>query len=202
MSLLCDIGNSFAHFYDGKRLWSVGHEELERYKDQKVCYINVKVDLKKRLEGFSNWIDLEPYIKIASAYEGLGVDRKALCLAVEEGVVVDAGSAITVDLMREGKHVGGFIYPGIKALEGAYASISSRLEYEIEEPPSKRLPLSTREAVSYGALVPLVEHIQRLHTRVYITGGDGRLLASLMEGASYDRALIFKGLEKIKDGLC
>ena len=47
-------------------------------------------------------------LKFETSYEGLGIDRLA-CSFQDNCVIVDAGSAITVDIMEEGIHKGGFI---------------------------------------------------------------------------------------------
>lgn len=201
MSLLCDIGNSFAHFFDGSNAWREPHENMKRYSRERVCYINVNLTLKKQLADFKNWVDLEPFIQIKTEYQGLGADRKALCLAVEHGVVVDAGSAVTVDVMHKGEHQGGFIFPGLYQMRTSYASISKALDQE----PSfewNRLPHNTQEAIGYGMIRPLVLAIKELGEPLYITGGDGLFLSRFFKNAHYDALLIFKGLQKIKDGLC
>ena len=201
MRLLCDIGNTRVHFFDGRRVWHVAHDELERYRDAAVDYICVSPKAKKVVERFERWRDLEPCLELETGYEGLGADRKALCMAIDDGVVVDAGSAVTVDVVRGGRHQGGFIYPGLAAMRRAYASISGVLDHPIQKPPS-RLPQKTAEAISYGALRPLALAISELGGPVVVTGGDGELLASLIPGARYDEALIFKGLQRIKDRRC
>ncbi len=196
--LLCDIGNSFAHCYDGENVWRILHDDLERYRNERVCYVNVKRDLKEELAKFSKWIDLEPFIDIATSYEGLGADRKMLCYGVENGVVVDAGSAITVDVMEEGRHLGGYIYPGIFALQRCFATISPALDHPfVWDLEREKLPTNTAAAISYGAIVPLVEHIASFEKRIYLTGGDGKILRKFLPHAIYDEKLIFKGMEKL-----
>ncbi|MRI58192.1 MAG: pantothenate kinase [Epsilonproteobacteria bacterium] len=199
--LLCDIGNTRAKLYDGTRLWSVGFEELARYKDERVCYISVNDRVQI---SYERWIDIEPFVELDSDYEGLGVDRKVLCNAVEDGVIVDAGSAITVDVMRSRIHQGGFITPGIEASRRALGSISSRLEFEPSwEVDLDRLPKNTKEALEYGMIAPLVTWLKSQGQRIYITGGDGPIIASYLQ-ATYDPVLIFRGMEKIiqRKGLC
>ena len=194
--LLCDIGNSFAKLFDGEKVWRVSPAKLERWKEERVCYINVNTKAKSILQEFHRWVDLEPFIELESPYEGLGADRKVLCSFVEDGVVVDAGSAVTVDVMENKRHKGGFIYPGIEALKKAYASISPALD---REPlwPKGGLPLSTAEAIGYGMISPLVCAIDALGENIFLTGGDAKLLASYLPQAIYKPLLIFEAMEKI-----
>ncbi|MRI83574.1 MAG: pantothenate kinase [Nitratiruptor sp.] len=200
--LFCDIGNSFAHFFDGERSWREPHQRLSRYADNVVYYINVKVGLQEQLAQFAKWIDLEPHVHLPGAYPGMGIDRQVLLLAVGHGVAVDAGSAITVDRIEEGIYQGGFIYPGLAQLRQAYRSISPRLDHPIHPPSTRGLPKGTREAIGYGALVPLLLAIESLGGAIYVTGGDGAMIADLLDGALYDGNLIFKGMALVKEGLC
>ncbi|BCD65874.1 type III pantothenate kinase [Nitratiruptor sp. YY08-26] len=203
--LLCDIGNSFAKFYDGKELKRIPITQIKQYRRQKVCFINVNPKVEKLLEEFENWINLEQYITLDTSYKGLGVDRKALCWGVEEGVIVDAGSAITVDVMEKGRHKGGFIIPGIRFLQRDFAEISSRLAIDtLQEVDLTHLPQNTLSAISYGIIKPIVLAIKQFDMRIYITGGDGELLHHYIPEALYDPLLLFKHLEKLvqRKGLC
>ena len=201
MSLLCDIGNSFAHFYDGNRAWREPHTSLLNYKDKEVYYINVSQKLQPTLSRFDRWIDLEPYLHINSDYQGLGADRKALIAAIEDGVVVDAGSAITVDIVRKKKHMGGFIYPGLKAMQRAYENISPVLR-GFDPIQLENLPQTTSQALFYGTIKPLILAIRELGGPLFVTGGDGAFLSTYLPGSIYDPVLIFKGMEKARDRIC
>ena len=203
--LLCDIGNSFAKFYDGASLQRVPIGEIDRYKDAKVCYINVNERIADKLRSFRNWIDLAEFIEFSTPYRGMGIDRQVLCLVVEDGVVVDAGSAITVDVMQDGRHEGGFIMPGIRFLLEDFGAISPRLQIEKLQPVDiDKLPLETRDALSYGIIKPIVLAIGQFAKPLFITGGDGEILARYCPGSHYDELMIFKGMMKIakRNNLC
>ncbi len=203
--LLCDIGNSCAKLFDGQTLRRLSLEELEAWKENRVYYLNVNKKAAQILQNFDSWIDLEPFIELDSGYKGLGTDRKALCSFIEDGVIIDAGSAVTIDVMEKKRHKGGFIYPGLKALKKAYASISPTLD---KEPvwPKESLPLSTKEAIGYGMLSPLVCAINKLGEKkdLFLTGGDAQVLASYLPQALYKPLLIFEAMEKIirRKNLC
>ena len=65
---------------------------------QEIYYISVNAQHEKLLnKTFKITYDLESIIHLPTQYKGLGVDRKAACLCVDDGVVVDVGSAITID---------------------------------------------------------------------------------------------------------
>ncbi len=194
--LLCDIGNSRAKFFSLGKVWGVEIKELKKYKEFKVCYICVNDEVKKEIKGWRSWINLEPFVQLEGSYEGMGIDRKVLCLTQKRGVLVDAGSAITVDIVRNGVYQGGFIYPGFKAFKKAYSSISPRLDVEVKFSLTS-LPKSTQEGVGYGMLAPLVCQINSFKEKVFITGGDGNLLAKFIPHATFNPSLLFEGMLKI-----
>jgi type III pantothenate kinase len=128
--LLCDIGNTSLHFFDGKKDYKedVVAFSIDNYKEQ-VYYINVNPNLHVNLKQAKNWIDLKLHVNYAHYYETMGIDRIMACEAVSDGIIIDAGSAITVDVMDRGVYIGGFIYPGVDAMQKSYKNISSRLDY-------------------------------------------------------------------------
>lgn len=202
--ILCDIGNSNADFYQDGRMWNLAHKQFKEFSTKEtVYYICVNEALKPWLQSKSNFIDLEPYFEFDTIYEGLGIDRIAACCTITDGMVVDAGSAITADIMSGGMHLGGFILPGLMAYEKAYAAISPRLDMHIN--PSivlDTLPQKTSDAISYGVIKSIVTLLETTckDKRIYMTGGDGKFFSKFFSNAIYDRTLIFRGMLKtIKD---
>ncbi|MDQ7043345.1 MAG: type III pantothenate kinase, partial [Sulfurimonas sp.] len=114
--LLCDIGNTSYHFLDDKTEYKkdVKTFDASRLKE-KVYYISVNAGLKSVLVNLDNWIDLSVFIDKSQYYETMGIDRIVAIDPLSDGVVVDAGSAITVDVVKDGVFEGGFIYPGVDA---------------------------------------------------------------------------------------
>ena len=162
-------------------------------------YISVKAHFNTTIENIATWKNISSKIHLDGAYETMGVDRRALCLSHENGIFVDAGSAITVDVMQEGKYRGGFIFPGLKAMLQAYASISPVLETELNETISlEQLPSTTKDGISYGIIASIKALIDK-HSddkKLYFTGGDGKFLSSFFEEATYDEMLVFNGMRK------
>ena len=195
---LADIGNTHFHLYDGQRVVHLSYDEaIKQYSDTPLKYISVKHTLEERVTQIEGWTNISDKLSIEGAYETMGVDRKALCLSHPEGVFVDAGSAITVDVVERGKYLGGYIFPGIKAMLESYARISPVLESRLDERIDlSKLPTTTKEQISYGIIASIKTLIEK-HTQgkqLYITGGDGRLLASFFNDAIYDETLVFKGM--------
>jgi len=200
---LCDIGNTNFSFDSGEN-FSVDSFDISSL-DEKVFYISVNHYWEKRLEGEENWVNLRQYINFDDYYETMGIDRVMCCEAVGNAVVVDAGSAITVDLIRNYRHQGGFIVPGFMAMEKTYKNISPRLEVSLNfDIDLATMPKNTEDAISFGVIVPMVSYIRTLSDKlpIIITGGDAEKLHAFLPCARVDNALVFKGMKKIiKDKL-
>ena len=198
--LLADIGNSYFHIYDGKKVLHLSYNEaIEQYHQQKIYYISVKHELDAKIKSIPAWQNVSHKIKLLGAYPTMGVDRKALCLSRKEGIFVDAGTAITVDVVEEGKYRGGFILPGIKAYLEAYKSISDVLDISLNHTVDlHRLPLTTKDGISYGIIASIKALIDkhRQDKTLYVTGGDGMFLSSFFEKAVFDETLVFEGMQK------
>lgn len=200
-NLFCDIGNTNFSFSDGRKI-SVEKFDISSISE-KIYYISVNHYWEKRLDMQENWINLRSFVDFKKYYETMGIDRIMCCEAVENAVIVDAGSAITVDLVKKGLHEGGYIYPGLTALQKCFKEISPRLEVSFNfEIDLAKMPKNTEDALSYGAIVPLVSHIRSLSSSlpVILTGGDAEKLLPFISNATIDQALVFKGMKKIIQG--
>ncbi|HEY9128910.1 MAG TPA: type III pantothenate kinase [Sulfurovum sp.] len=198
--LFADIGNSYFHIYNGKEIEHLSYEEaICKYSQETLYYISVKQQLDSTIENIHSWENISNQIQLKGAYETMGVDRRALCLSHDDGILVDAGSAITVDIMQHGIYMGGFIFPGLKAMLQAYSSISPILETELNESvPLDRLPTTTKDGISYGIIASIKALIDK-HSdgkKLYFTGGDGKLLSGFFNEATYDEMLVFDGMRK------
>lgn len=202
--LLADIGNTHFHIYDGKKVEHLSYADaIKKYAKTKMQYISVKSQLDKRIEAIEAWKNISSIMIIEGEYDTMGVDRKALCLSKKDGLFVDAGSAITVDVVGNGKYMGGFILPGLKAYIESYKSISPALETVLNKAVNlDDLPATTKEQISYGIIASIKALIDK-HSGInslYFTGGDGKFLASFFANAIYDETLVFQGImETIKD---
>lgn len=199
--VLCDIGNSDVKFLQDNKFSSLSFEEFAAFQsEERVFYISVNHSLKKLVLSKSNFIDIEPYFKFDTIYQGLGVDRIAACYTIADGVVVDAGSAITVDIMSSSMHLGGFILPGIASFRKAYAEISPILKCELNtQIYLDTLPQRTIDAVSYGTFKSIYLLIKdaAYNKNLYFTGGDGRFLERFFDRAIFDKLLVFRGMQKV-----
>jgi type III pantothenate kinase len=197
--LLCDIGNTSYHFLN---------KDFEYKKDaklfnpstikEKVYYICVNQNINTILKDLTNWVDISTHLDVSKYYKSMGVDRMIASEAIEDGIIIDAGSAITVDVIKEGAFQGGFIYPGIKAMNQSYKNISSALDYSFNfDIDLNKLPKNSMDAISYGYLKTLYSEVVSLNMNIILTGGDAKIFAKIFPDAKVDEGLIFKGMKKI-----
>ncbi|MDQ7085517.1 MAG: type III pantothenate kinase [Sulfurovum sp.] len=196
--LLADIGNSTFHIYDGTKVQHYSYKEaIEKYQHLPLYYICVNHSLQSQIGQFAQWHNLSSFIHIQGEYPTMGIDRKALCLSYQEGVFVDAGSAISLDVMQKGVYQGGCILLGLQASIEAYQSISPSLETSLDKTVClSRLATTTKEQISYGIIASIKALIQTHNhgKTLYFTGGDGLFLSKFFENAVYDETLVFQGM--------
>lgn len=127
--------------------------------------------------------------------ETLGLDRKATACGAarrypEECVmVVDAGTALTIDLVDRGTFKGGNISPGLRMRFRALHDYTARLPL-IERPAeaSAEFGRDTREAISAGVTRGWVDEVAGAAVnaraagcrRILLAGGDAPLLATAL----------------------
>jgi type III pantothenate kinase len=136
----------------------------------------------------------------------LGIDRWLVVLAAFEktgraAVVVDAGSALTVDIVNsEGVHQGGYIVPGVRLLQESLWQGTDQVKVDQSGSGEPPIPgVTTEQAVSHGCILMLAAFIERLvaehRAELIITGGDALLLKSqLAVKADYCPDLVLDGL--------
>jgi len=196
--ILADIGNSYAHILIGDKIEHLKIDSaIERFKDESLFYINVNKRVEDRLNSLQKWIDISPYLSMKGFYKGMGVDRKALCLSNGDGLYIDAGTAITIDVVKSSEYIGGVILPGFGKLQECYASISPTLDITPKFDITK-LPQNTSAQIGYGIIMPIKSLISNIREdmSVYICGGDGRFLSRFIDNSIYDERLLFRGIEK------
>ena len=199
--VLCDMGNTNAHINDNGRVFSIESNKSIKYlKDKKFYFISVNDLYAYKLKDLEGSVDLEPYFSIDTEYRGLGIDRVAACYAINDGIVIDAGSAITIDVMSNGIHLGGFIMPGLAFYKQSFDNISIRLEHNFNFGVNvEELPQNTKDAISYGTIKPILMAIEDASKgkNIFFTGGDGQYFSRFFEGSVYDQSLVFRGMKKL-----
>jgi len=137
--------------------------------------------------------------------ERMGVDRWLAMLAAHahnEGAlcVIDAGTAVTVDLVSaEGAHEGGYILPGADLMRRALSSETDRIEVGALEAPAIGPGNNTQACVTAGswrAVMGAVESIMAAYPehRPLLTGGAASTLRDLGLVATVSPDLVMEGL--------
>jgi len=159
----------------GEALTQAGH---------KLSIINTKVSL----------LGVENAYKQA---DRLGVDRWLNLIAVKRqynsaAIIIDAGTALTIDVIdATGKHLGGFISPGLKLMRKSLIE-NTNFEYnEIKFKAKWALACDTESAVLRGTLYSIVSWVDRIVSNIelnnndkfirVISGGDAALLVPLLD---------------------
>ncbi len=237
MNLVLDLGNSFGKIavcQGTNVLESAVYEKItnreiayfnERYDGLKGVIISSVVNDSREMVDylgmlFDNCIELDhhtpiPLINRYRTPDTLGYDRIAAAVGAytiypEKNVlVIDAGTAITYDLVTGGgEYLGGNISPGMairfKSLN-KYTNRLPLLEPSIEEPPL--LGSSTKEAIQSGIINGIlfeldgfIEGVSRLHPelKVVLTGGDAKYFEGKLKSSIFvDLNLNLIGLNRI-----
>ena len=132
----------------------------------------------------------------------MGIDRAVACSFQYNCVIVDAGSAITVDIMEEGIHKGGFIMLGLHRFMKSYKKISKKLNYDFEKNINlDKIPAQTKDAITYAVMKSIILPIKEvsLNKSIIFTGGDGELISKYFENSIYKKDLIFENMKRIID---
>lgn len=200
---LCDVGNTNAKLNHNGKVWSLPISQFQHFStSEKLFYISVNEKIDSMLEAKNNFINLEPYFNLDTIYKGMGIDRVAACMAVKDGLVVDAGSAITVDIMSNSVHLGGFILPGLIAFQNCYSEVSPKLSVMLKTNVDlEALPQDTVSAVSYGIVKSIITLIDENSKgkHIFFTGGDGAFLSRFFPNSVYEQVLVFRGMQKVID---
>ncbi len=157
---------------------------------------------------------------IINAYRdpsSLGADRWANLLGARaalgpvDSIIVDAGTAVTVDALRaDGRHLGGAILAGLSASRAGLRAAAPALPEANDEAP---LPSdNTAGAIGGGTLIGLAGAIERVATVVggrltaperILTGGDAERFAPWLDaGWTLDPRLTLRGLLHAGDTAC
>ena len=203
---LCDIGNTSYHFLRDEQDFKENAQTFDPSSiKERVFYICVNPHVKTILKELQNWIDLSVHVDMSKYYDTMGIDRAFACEAISDGIIIDAGSAVTVDVVNNKKYEGGFIYPGIKAMRETYKNISSALDYSFNfECDLDIMPKNSQDSISYGYLKTFYSEVMSHNKNIFLTGGDAKEFAQIFPDAKIDDRLIFNSMKKIikKADLC
>ena len=181
-----------------------------------VCNVRPSVDWLEKLSDHFGILVLEaadiPIQSICyTTPKTLGMDRYLACLGAwrlhhKNIIVIDAGSACTIDWMNErGVYQGGVIMPGIQTLLSVFYTSAyglPKLDFKI---PEKFPGTSSYDSLQWGLSQLFIDglraNLNRLEEvvksyQLLITGGDAQIISTLIKQVHEVRAdLIFVGME-------
>ena len=229
MTILIDIGNTAVKWQlrESEQATDIGRgdvsqlmlwlESLGNLPSQQVAVSCVRDDefageLSDALVqlGCSNVVFAESaatHAGVTNAYSNpssLGVDRWLAVLALksrghESGIVVDVGTACTIDVLEKNWHVGGFILPGPKLACEALVANTDKIRYSTEPPAALEPGSDTGACVVSGAWLTIVGAVKEITTRyphcpLFLAGGAAPTLIDLGVHGELVTDLVFDGL--------
>lgn len=135
----------------------------------------------------------------------LGVDRWLQMLGIADPArrqcVVGCGTALTIDLIEHGTHLGGYILPNAYMQRHALYAGTQQIAVKAGKFDSITLGRTTFDAVNHGVLFGIVGAVNLIQTQypdfeTILTGGGARLLAPHLNAVSIDDNLLLKGLKR------
>ena len=133
--------------------------------------------------------------------DNLGIDRWAALIAAwyrtkHATVVVNAGTAITIDALADGVFLGGTIMPGLHLLRASLSQNAASLNSQLNagEGAFVEFPVNTPNAIQTGCLNAVLGAIHLMQKRLekrsgwlpklVISGGDARHIAQALNAQS------------------
>ncbi|RUO32912.1 type III pantothenate kinase [Aliidiomarina soli] len=143
-------------------------------------------------------------------YQRLGVDRWLTLLAARSltsshCVIVDAGTAITLDILdKDGQHQGGWIAPGLHTMQDALVARSNRIKARYDAPRAE-LGQCTEDGLFLGCQAALRGFVEQAHQYVqanyrepvswfFSGGGTEHLTLDYIHNAQLRPHLVLEGL--------
>lgn len=166
-----DIGNSSTKWRLDSRHGNIGTGELPVLSESitRVRVSTVAVPEQELLQQITELYDVQPeFAKVATTLAGvrngyedvaqLGVDRWLALVAAwqhvrSDVIVFDLGTAMTADyVQKNGKHLGGYIVPGVNAMRDALGQSTRDVKVPQRESYSSvvKLGQNTQDAVHLG----------------------------------------------------
>lgn len=172
-------------------------------------------------EYFETICKYEPIPTTQMGADRVIVDSASINLYGDNVIVIDLGTAVTVDVILKRQYITGYIYPGLVTSMDALiknASKLSAIKFKNIQPDS--ICLDTEKQINDGLIIGLLgsmsklievssSHYKDLDFKVIITGGFFNMIVELIGidktneimncDYVYDRDLIIKGMQILED---
>ncbi len=135
---------------------------------------------------FLNSKDILPFLKIKYNLNEIGSDRIANSIAVinykiKNSIVIDFGTATTVEILRNGIFLGGLIFPGIDLSKNTLIKKASLLKNTTLIKKNKIVAQNTKESIQSGfywgylfainGIIKKIIHEKKFKPSIILTGG-------------------------------
>lgn len=192
------------------------------HSDDTIVVTSVRKDINGLLDGLAEkgkvrWIKNSHLANFEMNYDTpktLGMDRFLGCLGASsktqnDVIVIDAGSACTIDMMTKAQvYLGGVIMPGLQLYHRAVKTHLPELPEVDRFLPNQFPGHSTRESLQWGingAFAGSVDYFLRKFKSegsqpdIFVTGGDAEIVAGfLQEKPKIRKYLVFDGMEEMQ----
>lgn len=233
--LIIDIGNNSAKYFlfnnesiilHGRRndnSFDFVHEYTGQFDIEGIIVssvVTLGTDVRERINSACQrviWFDNNTPLPLKIDYRTpttLGTDRLAAaigamsCAPQRNILVIDAGSAITIDFIdNEGHFRGGNISPGLKMRLTALHNYTSRLPLVEKEGETPEFGYDTETAIRSGVIRGVCHELDGYINQirglfpdvlVFLTGGDEKTLIDNIKSRIFaDKFLVAKGLYRI-----
>jgi len=193
-SIYIDIGSSFTKIKSAQKVTIIDNHFFSMPSFERNCDIFVSCVTDKLLKCLPENVKMlsaeKSYKSLHNGYENpveLGVDRWLAMIAgyeITKGggfIVIDAGTAITVDIVdHECRHSGGYILPGLRKTLNDFMNFNSNLELVSTLPGRNTIEAWTNGVLSMisFSLHGLVSENMKLNDyQVLLTGGDASIIS-------------------------
>lgn len=141
----------------------------------------------------------------------LGVDRWLQMLGAVNGIsrqcVVGCGTALTIDLIEHGVHLGGYILPNAYMQRHALYAGTHQIAVKAGRFDSLTLGRTTFDAVNHGILFGIVATVRMIIAdypdfKPILTGGGSVMLTPHLDSICVDDNLLLQGLQRYFDKSC
>ncbi|EQC47244.1 type III pantothenate kinase [Bacteriovorax sp. Seq25_V] len=161
------------------------------------CSVNLNITTSEKIESFEK---VKGTLDFKSRYSNqIGSDRFAICYSLQKQyptdslAIISAGTFTTVDFIKDGVHLGGYIFPGVQTYLNSY-SAGAKLPILMpkDRPSQKQYPQSTDEAI-LSSLACFMDSITYLTKdfKTVVTGGASHFFEI---NGELDKNLLFKSL--------
>jgi type III pantothenate kinase len=219
-SLLCNEENEpeavnsvseLFHFIDSYK--KISHIYLASVRNNDISEEIIALCLPRKIHFVEKHTEKEAF-GIKNSYanvQKMGVDRWLAMICAAEKTkkaffVMDVGTAITVDFVVNGQHLGGWIVPGFNVMRDALVASTKKVFANDEIPTIFNVGTDTEDCVAsgchaavYGVYLSAVDYISSKQTEfdIILGGGDKKVFAFLESAVNIRPAhLVVQGLAR------